>query len=478
MRQARHIFLKDVRYLRYQIILVLLLALGLIWGGPRQINGSGPIGILLIAAANFMIARLIHAEAIPGDRQFWVTRPYQWKSLLGAKLAFIFAFVQLPVLLAHLCVVLLSGFPLLSNVSGLLWTQLLITAFVSLPVAALAAMTGGLIQFVVAALTVIAVASGAYSFLPFARANLGPVDWVRNSIVFLALLAIAISALYVQYRRRRTIVSRTFALSGLAIAALVYLSIPWPLAFAVQSRLSREPFDTKELTISLDPSIRPRMGPAGVRQLEVLIPITVRGVPSGVDFRADAVSVQLQSASGRSWKGDFYEPAGDSRTESKERTVILRNTRPINDEEYEILRQGPVTARVALFLTAFGKPRTETIALQQRPVNVMDGLQCYEAASSRQGDVFCRSAFRWPASLIDARVAGSVASSFAQFISYSPFPANLSLQPVETRWASAYTSTKPLDTREVTISLKEPVAHVRRDFELTGVNVREHSGVK
>jgi hypothetical protein len=149
MRQALHIFWKDVRYLKYQIILVFLLAFGLLWSGaaigPRMSASSGSIEILLIVAANFMIARLIHAEAIPGDRQFWVTRPYQWKSLLGAKLSFIVVFVQLPVLLTHLLIVTLNGFPLWSSIPGLLWTQLLITAFVSLPVAALAAMTRGLV---------------------------------------------------------------------------------------------------------------------------------------------------------------------------------------------------------------------------------------------------------------------------------------------------------------------------------------------
>ena len=293
MRQARHIFLKDVRYLRYQIVLVFALALGLIWGatpGPRQLVGSsGPVEILLIAAANFMIARLIHAEAIPGDRQFWVTRPYRWKSLLLAKLAFIFVFVQAPVLLAHLFIVILNGFPLWSNIPGLLWSQVLITAFVSLPVAALASMTRGLVQFVVAGMTVIAVVYGAFYLLPGARATLGPVDWVRNSIAFLAFLAIAIFALYLQYKKRRTTLSRIFAMSSLAVGALVYLFIPWPLAFAVQSRLSKEPFDASSLQISLEPSIRPRMGPGGTRVLEVVLPVTVHGIPTNLDLRADGI---------------------------------------------------------------------------------------------------------------------------------------------------------------------------------------------
>ena len=482
MRQARHIFLKDVRYLRYQIVLVFALALGLIWGatpGPRQLVGSsGPVEILLIAAANFMIARLIHAEAIPGDRQFWVTRPYRWKSLLLAKLAFIFVFVQAPVLLAHLFIVILNGFPLWSNIPGLLWSQVVITAFVSLPVAALASMTRGLVQFVVAGMTVIAVVYGAFYLLPGARATLGPVDWVRNSLAFVAFLAIAIFALYMQYKKRRTTFSRIFALSSLAVGALVYLFIPWPLAFAVQSRLSKEPFDASSMQISLEPSIRPRMGPGGTRVLEVVLPVTLHGIPTNLDLRADGITASLQSTTGLRLKWHFYEPATDSRTEGEGKTLSFRNVTLISPSEYDVLQQGPFTARIALFLTAFGKPRTQTIALQQQPANVLNSLQCFEAASTRQGDVLCRSAFRWPSSLIDARVAGSTASSFTQFISYSPFPAVLSLHPVETRWASAYTSIKPMEVREVTISVKEPTAYLRRDFELTSVTVREHGGAR
>ncbi|HYI93419.1 MAG TPA: hypothetical protein VEX68_07735, partial [Bryobacteraceae bacterium] len=372
MRQTRHIFMKDVRYLRYQIVLVCVLALGLIWGatpGPRQLIGSsGPIEILLIAAANFMIARLIHAEAIPGDRQFWVTRPYRWKSLLMAKLGFIAVFVHAPVLLAHLFIVMLNGFPLWPNIPGLIWSQVLIIAFVSLPVAALASMTRGLVQFVIAGMTVIAVVYGAFYLLPGARATLGPIDWVRNAIAFLALLAIALFALYWQYKTRRTTLSRIVAISALGIGALVYLSVPWPLAFAVQAGLSKEPFDTSSLQVSLEPLIRPWVGPGGVRALEIMLPVTVRGIPPNLDLRADGISVSLRSTTGRTLQWHFYEPATDSRTESEAKMLLLRNVTPISSAEYDVLQQGPFTVQVALFLTAFGKPRAQTIALQQHAV--------------------------------------------------------------------------------------------------------------
>src|SRR6266536_3025901 len=104
MRQALHIFGKDVRYLWREICLVLGLAAIFAWTNPWWMT------ILLLAAMSYLIARLIHAEAIPGDRQFWITRPYRWKSLLAAKLLFMLTFVNLPILLAQFGIVAAGGF--------------------------------------------------------------------------------------------------------------------------------------------------------------------------------------------------------------------------------------------------------------------------------------------------------------------------------------------------------------------------------
>ena len=123
---------------------------------------------LLPLAAWILIARVIHAEALPGDRQFWRTRPYEWKSLLGAKALFILAFVSVPVLLTDILILLVYGFPLLPNLSGLLWSQLLLTVSLALPAAALASITVGLAQLVLTIL-LLAVSALAYMMLPYVR---------------------------------------------------------------------------------------------------------------------------------------------------------------------------------------------------------------------------------------------------------------------------------------------------------------------
>jgi hypothetical protein len=70
-----------------------------------------------------------------------------------------------------------------------------------------------------------------------------------------------------------------------------------------------------------------------------------------------------------------------------------------------------------------------------------------------------------------AKLGRTNANSFAQTASYSPFPAGLSIEPIETRWASAFASGPPPTVRDVTIVVEEPLAHLRRDFEARGLQL-------
>jgi len=184
MRQALHIFKKDVRFLRGEIALVLILTALLLLGNNE---------LLVILAGNYAIARLIHAEAIPGHNQFWITRPYRWKSLLGAKVLFILIFVNLPFFVAQCCMIVMQSFSFAESLPGLLWSQILMIFCLSLPVAALASLTSGMIPFLLSEFIVVAavgVSQGLLgvrrqwvSFLPALQAGPAAIDWVRDSLV-------------------------------------------------------------------------------------------------------------------------------------------------------------------------------------------------------------------------------------------------------------------------------------------------------
>src|SRR5579872_1708348 len=102
MRQALHIFKKDTRHLRWEIAisLALLAVFAFTEALPDRKPSSHSEGLTLLPALAwfFLITRVIQSEALTGDKQFWVTRPYSWKSLLAAKIFFLLAFITLPLM--------------------------------------------------------------------------------------------------------------------------------------------------------------------------------------------------------------------------------------------------------------------------------------------------------------------------------------------------------------------------------------------
>src|SRR5688572_9797593 len=125
MRQALHIFHKDVHDVRKELCAVIAIAMLYSLAATQSAN-SGWAELLLAIASAYVIARLIHAETIPGDRQFWITRPYNRSSLLLAKIVGIVILVNTPIFAARLYVLLDAGFPVQNVLAPLAWSQFLI----------------------------------------------------------------------------------------------------------------------------------------------------------------------------------------------------------------------------------------------------------------------------------------------------------------------------------------------------------------
>ncbi len=158
MRQALHIFRKDVRRLRWEILGALALVAAFVDSGSqdaiqRTAHHRHSTSIRQRCSRSHGIgtcpSRVIHGEALPGHKQFWLTRPYSWKSLLAAKALFVLVFVTLPMMIADAVIVAAEGFRVGSHWGGLIWEQLLWWLLFVIPAwLALAAVTRGLVEFV------------------------------------------------------------------------------------------------------------------------------------------------------------------------------------------------------------------------------------------------------------------------------------------------------------------------------------------
>lgn len=465
MKQALHIFAKDVRCLRIEICLLLVLSALFALVAIYESQGTAAGVAILEIAAIFLIGRVIHLEAIPGDQQFWITRPYRAASLCGAKLLFIAVLVCAPIGAAQLGILLAGNYPLASGLAGLAWSQIFVFCAGALPVAALAAVTPGTVSFIFAALGIAALGIGGDIVMPM---FLGPgvaifpqsVNWIRNLVAGMGIAATAALTLRWQYGARRTAFSRMFLAGGTCAAVALFLSLPSSLAVIAQAWLSKEPASGAAIKVSVDLSKKVRSAAPGggrdpmYRLIRIPVPIVVEGLPPEAEVRADAISVSLEWPGNKTWKPPVMP--GITTRSTERGTSILDATVLMDPDLYSARRDVPFRVWGAIYLTLFGDPESREIEPDSHPVSVQDGLQCYRGDL---GFLFCRSFFRWPASLVYARAGGEYGSFGASQISYSPFAAGMELDPREVHW------TEPFRTPKITIITKKELAHFRRNFE-------------
>jgi len=167
MNQIINIFRKDLRQNWYVIVLPVAVLIAFAWNEPSlwvpQLPQhlrenilhriySGWLPPLVVIGWMILIVRVVHGESLVGDRQFWITRPYEWKKLLIAKVLVFIAFINLPLLIVQVVLLRKAGFVPTSYVKGLLWTQFLWILVLILPMAALATVTSSFGQTVLVTL--------------------------------------------------------------------------------------------------------------------------------------------------------------------------------------------------------------------------------------------------------------------------------------------------------------------------------------
>jgi hypothetical protein len=310
MRRVLAVFRKDARRLwpqaaAFSALLTLAALLD-----PTYRNTAGAYYVLLPSlllplSCALLIISAIQQEALPGDRQYWVTRPYAWYELLLSKFLFIAAFISLPMLVFHAVVYAAVGVPISDHLSTLLWRQIIFAAFYVLPAAALGSITRTLGKAFATGLAICTAVwfSGFLLFgvrLLLAKTSL--LGWLVNSRLLLRppftnmgsaealVLASGMAAVVLlQYWLRRTAVWMSAA--GVVVLALMALSSRVPLSATPPVIEERHWYGFPRLedvpTLSLDASSGRRSAMAPASDPDVLlfdIPVRIERAPAGVAF--------------------------------------------------------------------------------------------------------------------------------------------------------------------------------------------------
>ncbi|HKF01536.1 MAG TPA: hypothetical protein VKB49_04455 [Candidatus Sulfotelmatobacter sp.] len=426
MNQVWNIFRKDVRHHWPEIAASLALLVAFAWFEIRSWSQFGDaatgaaavdvlfffrsrmlpglVSFLLPVSWIFLIVRGVQGESLVGDRQFWLTRPYDWKQLLVAKILFVLAFINLPFLGMTVFLLTRAGFPPAHYVVGLLWMQWSWILFLFLWTAALACVTKNISQMLLAVLFVVLYVIGTSAISSAIRHSnfSGSVDSLSGFIV----IGTAVAVILIQYSRRKTALSRWLTVGVCALLAVA--SVASELAPPDTSRITREyPLSSGPPPVDLALAKSERhdgeFSPIYNGEVSVLFPLTVGGIPNDSFLNLDGMIVTLTKGNGFRWDTGWRGTGLQLFPDQKSAQIGFQIKQNIFDQ----LNSGPVTAHFLLAFTMYQNKNQRQFIVPSGEFRLPELGRCSSENQYRTG-IQCLTPLRRPAFLlITSEIAAS-----------------------------------------------------------------------
>jgi len=363
MKQVLHIFWKDARRLWGEIFLSLAITAFFVVGTAHWLRGGdangGPLeamtallALLVPVSWWLLITRVIQAERLVGDTQFWITRPYIWSNLLMAKALFLLAFLYLPFFIAQLVLLAQAGFPPQLYLAGVLFNLLLLTATCMLPLAAIAAVTS---NFARNTLTLLGIFLGFIALVALSSINPDFRDdplaghLIGRLCFILAVLAFS-TAIVLQYALRRVWLSRGLLL---ALPVLLYAASFFASRYD-QARMDRI-YPSAQSGTSIQFSYVPGTGNSGTAvssgvapKIPVALDLSETGVAQGDAVLVSAVRADVTAPDGSRWRSE-WQSLSASPLEPGEGNISTQFDMPM--ALYKKFQSLPLSVHLALALT-------------------------------------------------------------------------------------------------------------------------------
>jgi hypothetical protein len=511
MNQILHIFRKDVRH-HWLEISAALAALALyawheptLWA-PQQGYSNGfqsfiwnILPALVPVAWCFLIVRVVQEETLVGDRQFWVTRPYEWQKLLAAKFLFVLAFVNFPLFIADLILLQRAGFPPVPYLAGLLYMQLMVILILFLPTAAAATVTPSVGQFLLVVLGVVLCLIAA-GFLASEVPNMAmsPDGPFPGALLAFLFFGTCLFVIVWQYARRKTWQSRV-ALCGMVVAlAVVFVGTPYrtliarayPLPENGQPPLAQFTFDAAAPHSHSDID-KDEAYPVQQDVVVIQLPLRVSGV-AGDLIAVRGISVTIESPDGfRS--NSHWQPERSFLRTNQDRWVA---NVALDKKLFERVKSVSVNLRVSLALTAYRLDAERAVVATANEFVVPGVGKCSIVQRGYWPYLNCRAPLKTPAFLatVDAATTtcpsepnkpsptGSEISAEGDWDN-DPQPAEFGISPVAaftlTFFPSDMTRQAPDSWRvcpgtPVTFRTPHPHQNSRFELEIDGIRVDDY----
>jgi len=406
MKQILDIFKKEVRR-HWPEILISITFLALfaqleLKGPSNPVYGPTFLWFLRLAAVRplmiifwiFLTVRIVQGESLVGDRQWWVTKPYEWWKLLAAKELFLVVFIGVPFFFVQLFLLLHSGFPILRNFIGVLGTQFALGLVLFLPSVALGSLTKGLgqalIGILVAFFAVWAVLAGMEKIPSIDMSS--AVGGLEEITGLLAIGSIIGSASW-QYARRKTWAARGLLLGGCALIVLISALTPYARFVERNYPLIEDSDAPAHFVVGI---LKPHLKKQNARldsepNVYFRIPLLVSGIADKHVVILEGTKATMGTPSGaildHGWKSQWTRMW----KEDQEETILFE----LGRKEFEELKKVTVKLHLELALAEYQETEARELVLKEGEFgDTKFGICNISEKSSFQ--VECRRPFHQP----------------------------------------------------------------------------------
>ena len=404
MKQILHIFKKDIRRHWPEIALSLTVLAAYVWNEPDQWvpRGvsenrfrdvlAGALTVAVVISWCVLVVRVVQGESLVGDRQFWVTKPYDWKKLLAAKLLFMFAFISVPTLIAGSVLFAEAGFGSpLPRLFAILSAQAGSIAAIFMIATALAAVTASITQVLLALLALgayIAIVATVAAYIPSQGFSSGS-DILQEGI----LVTGCIVAVVWQYARRSTSFSRGLLAITALVIFLVVVATPYQRLVAREYGLS--PAGSQSVQLAFDeakppaPDVEPR---PEEKEVEIQIPIKVWDIAAATSVSVDGAMLTLHAPDGQNWSSGWNSVAQHLFPEH----LSFNSTFKVKKAFFEKVKATPIQAHLSFALSTFQNGETTRVIATSGEFRVPGLGFCSIVQGYATDSIRCRYAFATP----------------------------------------------------------------------------------
>jgi hypothetical protein len=398
--QPVHILRKDAIHLWPETLISIVLLVAYAWAEAQTwlpSNGDFNPAFLAVGFLKFLIpvtwlvliSRLVHDEELVGDRQFWITRPYTWYSLLLSKILFVAVFIGGPFILMQMWLLHHAGLYPLLLIPKLLDNFLHVALIFLLPLFAIAVVTSTFVRYISSALGGFIYAFVIIVIIGICWPESLSTPYVEYLFSLLPVLMLVIAVL-LQYWRRKTLIDRLL----IATMPLVLLLLA---AFAPSNLLTEHRYPNNSIgTASLVPIAAPPT-PSGKlmnfrHNVFINLPVQVQlgSLPQDSNVIVQQLRVVLDGPGGVHYTSNWTATNANF---SVRRNIAALSFR-LPENIFDKIRDKPVALHFQLGTRTYNLGTPYSVNATESPFPLPGHAAC--TLSSDSGALECRFAFSNP----------------------------------------------------------------------------------